>query len=161
MRIWSAFDVHLTGIWRLIWFTFDGHLTGIWFDPAGKRALPQMPVKCGSNPNQMRIKYAILNAHQMQIKPQSNGDLIRIWCAFERGIWFAFDLVVLAVFDVAFTRTATNDVHGAQPFSCSSVSPSCTITRAQPNKQLQSCYESWGARPENCCPSSRIQRISP
>ena len=55
-----------------------------------------MPVKCGSNPNQMRIKYAILNAHQMQIKPQSNGDLIRIWCAFERGIWFAFDLVVLA-----------------------------------------------------------------
>mgnify|MGYP007008018521 CR=1 FL=1 len=113
-----------------------------------------MRIKSKSNAYQMRIKYAILNAHQMQIKPQSDGDLIRIWCAFERRIWFAFDLVVLAVFDVAFTRTATNDVHGAQPFSCSSVSPSCTTTRAQPNKQLQSCYESWGARPENCGPTS-------
>ena len=61
MGIWSAFDVHLAGIWLPIWFAFDGHLTGIWFDPAGKRPLPQMPVKCGSNANQMRIKYAISN----------------------------------------------------------------------------------------------------
>ena len=95
MRIWSAFDVHLTGIWRLIWFTFDGHLTGIWFYPAGKPAYPKCPsnadqirIKCVSNANQICDIKCTSNANQTPIKWGFDPHLICIWKGDLIRIWF-------------------------------------------------------------------------
>ena len=113
MRIWFAFNWNLFGICLI----FDEHLIGIWW--AFKPAVSALYRK--SNNNQIcEIKCESNASQQIRIKSQSNMGMARIW--------LAFDLAVLTVFGGAFTRTATHDFHGAQPFSSSSVSSTGTST---------------------------------
>ena len=93
-----------------IWLVFDGHLNppvSALYRKSNNNKICE--IKCESNASQ-----------QIRIKSQSNMGMARIW--------LAFDLAVLTVFGGAFTRTATHDFHGAQPFSSSSVSSTGTST---------------------------------